>query len=74
MFYQSQLETLYEPSKISRLSQERLSESFVELDRKIKPDGVSRQLIIESLPQLAEGDDAKELEQFKDKFLKESGF
>ena len=48
MAYQTALDNNWEPSKLSRVSTEKLSEMFIKLDREL-PHGVSRQLIVEVL-------------------------
>lgn len=45
--YQSALDTLYEPKKLSLQSTDLLGESFIKIDRLLR-DGVSRQLIIDT--------------------------
>jgi hypothetical protein len=45
MSYQSAVDTLYEPKKLSQPSTERVSEAFLRVDRLLK-DGFSRLLII----------------------------
>lgn len=48
MTYQTAIETTWEPTKLSRVSTERLGEMFVRLDRDL-PHGVTRQLILDVL-------------------------
>ena len=50
--YTTALETVWEPTKLSRPSTERLSETFVRLDRELEY-GVSRQLIIDALKKVS---------------------
>jgi hypothetical protein len=44
MAYQTALDNSWEPSKLSRVSTEKLSDMFVKLDRELK-HGVSRKLV-----------------------------
>ena len=48
MTYQTAIDTLYEPSKLSVASTERLAEAFLRIDRQLK-HGVSRLLLITAM-------------------------
>jgi hypothetical protein len=48
MAYQTALDNSWEPTKLSRVSTEKLSDMFVKLDRELK-HGVSRRLVYDVL-------------------------
>lgn len=69
MTYQSAVDTLYEPLKMSSSSADKITETFLRLDRILK-DGMSRLLIIQAFKKCGLLADVEE----ERKFLKESGF
>lgn len=67
--YPSAMETTWQSSKLSRPSQDILSDMFVKIDREMK-HGFSRQLIVDALQKMDLMVDKKE----EAKFLRDSGF
>ena len=69
MTYQSAIDAMYEPSKLSVASTDRLAEAFLRIDRQLK-HGMSRLLIIKALRKSGVAFSDEEVS----KFLADSGF
>ncbi len=68
MTYATAIETRYEPSRMSRVSTEKLSQLFVKLDRELE-NGFSRQLVADTLMKM----DLFNKKEEETKFLDASG-
>mmetsp|Transcript_25553 Transcript_25553/g.34155 ORF Transcript_25553/g.34155 Transcript_25553/m.34155 type:complete len:222 (+) Transcript_25553:230-895(+) len=65
MTYPTALDTLYEPTKLSRQSTDKLSQLFLQIDREME-HGFSRQLVADCLMKMDLMDEKKEQTEFLD--------